>query len=262
MYGTPLFMIEKSCGISLEDAYPAVIRRKVTHAQMLAFCTQYRRMGICKLFLSGLPDAFFEDLSKSARAFLFFLEGVGDEVKLTSSSEPFFDAVACDDREAATAIARHSRQSWHQGEEYEEDFLYVFFLMSRFAQQAPRERLEAMLQRYEEALQGAGDPRLGLCRSYLTVDQKLFDDSLARIVEEREKDVHESLESERIPPDDVPTTSRLWVELLALLRFAEQAGLSPAEHHPLAPSVARMMGRARLPPPDAWRHIASYYDLR
>ncbi|MCP3137894.1 Imm49 family immunity protein [Pyxidicoccus xibeiensis] len=261
MYGTPLFLIEKSCGISLQEALPVVLSRKVTHDQMRGFCTLYRRIGVARLFSTGLPDDYFENLSKSARAFLYFLEGADDRAKLTSRSEPFFDAIACDDLPAAKGIAHHSRQTWNAGEEYEEDFLYVAFLMKRFAADTSRESLEALLARYEQVLQGAEDSRLDLCRALLSAEQKPFDVALTRLVEERDRDIRKKLANERLSPDDVTTTARIWIELLALLRLAEQTGLALAEHYLLAPSIARRVNRARAPSPDAWRQLRSYYEL-
>jgi hypothetical protein len=258
---TPLPLVEKTCGLYIEEMLPAAISRKLSHSQMVGFCTLYRRMGVAKLFLSGLPDEFFADLCRSARAFLYFLEAKDDSAKLTSMSEPFFDAVACGDKGAVQKIARFSRTTWNAGEEYEDDFLYVWFLMSRFALDAPSPELTAILSRWERVLAGADDPKLDLCRAFSSKDQRLFDSTLAVMASDREQENQKRIQQERMQPDDAPTLAKLWVELLALLRFAEQAGLKTEEHYPLAPSVARRLDLARLPPSDAWRQIRSYREI-
>jgi hypothetical protein len=261
MISTPLPLVEKTSGIYIEEMLPSALSRKLTHSQVAGFCALFRRIGIARLFLTGLPEELFGELSRSGRALLYFLEGAGDDAKVTSKSEPFFDAVACNDAEAAQAIARQSRSTWNTGREYEDDFLYVYFLMSRFALESDRTTLPALLDRWTQLLQGGEDLRLPLCRALLASDQRLFDASLEALVTARERDAQRRIRNEELHPDDAPTTAKLWVELLALLRFADQAGLQTPEHLPLAPSVARRLDRARLPPPDAWRQVRSYREL-
>ncbi len=52
-----------------------------------------------------------------------------DEEKITSEVKPSFDALGGGYFDAAQAIAARSRATWHQGREYEEDFLYAHFLL-------------------------------------------------------------------------------------------------------------------------------------
>jgi len=257
----PLWLVRKDLGLSLERGLPRVLARAVTLQQMLIFCGYYRRMGIAELFLSGRPEGLFENLSKSARAFLFYLEGAEETAKATSKSEPFFDAVACGDVHAAHAIAEHSRSTWNADVEYEEDFLYMRFLMERFALGAWENSLDGLLQRYEQVLDGGDDPRLSLCRALHGKGQQLFDETLDRIVGDRRRKTEKQLQEGQVSPNDAATVSHLWVELLALLRFAEQATLKLDGNQPFAPSVARKLELARLPPAEAWRDIPSFHYL-
>ncbi|OJH39241.1 Imm49 family immunity protein [Cystobacter ferrugineus] len=253
MVQTPLPLIEKNSIIQLQEVLPRVLAGEVTQAQMMSVCALYRRTGIARMFLSGLPDGFFEELSRSARALLFFLQSKDDLAKTTSRSEPFFDAIVCGDSEAERAIARSSRTTWNPGEEYEDDFLYARLLMERFTLEIPPPQLEAKLDRYAAFLGNGEDPRLDLCRALVATDAELFEESLGRLLDARTRELRKKIEAERLPPDDVTTTAHLSVEVLALLRLAERAGLTPREHYPLAPSVARRIHRARLPPRDSWR---------
>jgi hypothetical protein len=261
MIATPLPAVEKSCGLDLEEALPAVLARRVSADQMAAFCRLYRRIGVSNLLMSGEPEAFFGYLSRGARAFAYFLEGAPPEKKKTSRSEPYFDALACGDDGAAAAIASHSRPTWNEGEEYEDDFLYPWFLMSRFTLGTRPAALDHILDRWARVLEGGEDPRLELCRALYQRDQDLFDQSLEVVLSNRQEDDRNRIEAERMPPDDVPTLAKVWVELLALLRLAESCGLRTQEHLPLAPSIARRLELARLPPPDAWSQIASYREI-
>ncbi|AEI63401.1 Imm49 family immunity protein [Corallococcus macrosporus] len=253
MVRTPLPLIEKNSLIQLQMVLPRVLTRQVTQAQMMSVCALYRRMGIAQLFLSGLPDSLFEELSRSARAFLFFLQGADDSTMTTSRSEPYFDAIACGDTEAEREIAQHSRATWNPGEEYEDDFLYVRILMERFTLAAPTARLDAAMSRYEGLPTARDDARLPLCQALVAADAQRFEEGLSLLLDVRTRELRKRIEAERLSPDDAATTAHLSVEVLALLRLAGRARLPTEQHYPLAPSVARRLDRARLPPPASWR---------
>lgn len=257
----PLWLVRKDLGISLGQGLPYVLARDVTSRQMLFFCGYYRRMGIAELFMSGQVVGFVNHLSRSAHAFVFYLEGLPVEHKVTSRSEPFFDAIACANVKAAQAIAQAARATWNPDEEYEEDFLYMRLLMDGFALERERGHLDALLKRYEQVVASGADLRLELCRALLQSDQQLFDETLERLIGEHRRENEKKLEQEQISPNDMATVLHLWVELLALLRFAERAKLKVARDYPLAPSLARRVESTPLPAPDAWRHIPSFLDL-
>lgn len=257
----PLWLVRKDLGISLTQGLPFVLARDLTLRQMLFFCGYYRRMGIAEFFMSGQSVGLVNHLSRSAHAFAFYLEGVPVEHKVTSRSEPFFDAVACADVKAAQAIARDSRATWNPDEEYEEDFLYMRLLMDGFILERERGHLEALLKRYEQVLAGGADLRLELCRALLHSDPQLFEGTLELLLGDHRRENEKRLELEQASPNDAATVFHLWVELLALLRFAEQAKLKVARDYPFAPSLARRVESVPLPAPDAWRHIPSFLDL-
>lgn len=257
----PLWLVRKDLGISLGQGLPFVLARDVTPRQMLFFCGYYRRLGIVEFFMSGQVVGFVNHLSRSAHAFVFYLEGLPVENKVTSRCEPFFDAVACADVKAAQAIAQASRATWNPHEEYEEDFLYMRLLMDGFVLERERSHLDALLKRYEQVLAGGADFRLELCRALLHSDQQIFDESLERLIGDHRRENEKKLEQEQASPNDVATVFHLWVELLALLKFAERAKLKVARDYPFAPSLARRVESTPLPSPDAWRHIPSFVDL-
>jgi enoyl-CoA hydratase/carnithine racemase len=254
-------LVEKACGLYVEEMLPAMLARRLTLSQAFGFCTLYRRMAAAKLLTSGVPDEFFADLSRSARAFVHYLSGITSDAKQTGRAEPFFDAVACNDDSAAGEIASLSRTTWNQGAEYEDDFLYVWFLMQRFVLRAPAPALQALLDRWKEIEADGDDTRLRLCEALHRGDQERFDEALSAMIEARERENRERIRGERMHPDDVPTLAKIWVELLALLRFAQVAGLSTESHYPMAPAVARRLDRVRPPRPDAWRSIRTYREI-
>ena len=74
---------------------------------MLEFCECYRRIAICRLFLSGTPGGFSEYLCHGDRAFLFYLQGHDDESKATAKAEPFFEPAS---RSAAPCSLARTRR--------------------------------------------------------------------------------------------------------------------------------------------------------
>ncbi|MFY0562676.1 Imm49 family immunity protein [Archangium lansingense] len=159
--------------------------------------------------------------------------------KRLGKSRPFFDAVAAGDYEGAALIARHSRRSWAQGEEYEEDFLFVDFLMKLFFLDAPARDCEALLERYEACLQGAEDLRLDICKALLSADSEAFNEALERFLEARKDSLEEMAETQTFPEEMRATEWNLSVEGVALARLAERKGLRTEEEYLHVPSLAR-----------------------
>jgi hypothetical protein len=260
----PLPLVERNSGIIIEDMLPDVLAGRASLENILQFCKMYRRIGICRLFLSGIPDEFFANLFKSARAYLFYLERGKEEEKITSKSAPFFDAVACNDFEGARQIALKSRPRWNQEEEYEDDFLYFYFLMKYFfLDKTPdHDLLSQILERYEKVLEGNEDVRLDLCKSLLEKDSDSFNAALETFVSQEEDAYQQLLTTESVDPQDAVTVKRISIEGLALARLAEELQMKTQRNYLLIPSLARKFNRAKLPPPNAWTKIVSYYQFR
>lgn len=257
-------LVEKNSGIIIEEMLPAILAGKAQLEDILKFCAMYRRIGVCKLFLSGLPDEFFANLFKSSRAYLFYLERSREEEKVASKSAPFFDAIACNDFEGARLIVSKSRPDWNQEKEYEEDFLYFHFLMKFFfSDKTPdSDSLYSILERYEKVLEGNDDVRFNLCESFLKKDAAAFNTGLESLVVQEEENYQQLLETENIDPQEAVTLKRISIEGLALVRLAEELRMKTQRNYLLIPSLARKLDRAKLPPPDAWMKIVSYYHLR
>jgi len=148
--------------------------------------------------------------------------------------------VAAGDFEGAGEVARHARRTWAQGEEYEEDFLFVELLMQHFFLGADRARCEAMLVRYERALQGATqDLRLDICKALLEPDAQSFGEALGRFLSERHDRLARQVKEESLAPELAATEALLCVEGLALVGLAERKGLETDEDYLQVPSIAR-----------------------
>jgi hypothetical protein len=254
----PPFIVEKNAALELEDALPALVSRALDARQVAAVCLRYRRIGICQLLGTGMPDGLFAWLSMSGHAFLHWLEGVPDAKKIGSLSRPWFDVVACGDGTLAGAIARRAAPAFVQGEEYEEDFLYPRILMDRFALGKGAAELAPLLDRWDALADGA-DPRAGVARAVVESNQQALDDAMPKLLAALGDEAAAAAGPGAIP--DEATTAGVSIELLALVQLARRAGLAVEEDLPPAPSIARRVERFRPPPADAWRNLPSYRTL-
>lgn len=260
MPSVPLFLVEKAAAMSLEEAMPDLLARRVPVQSVASACGLYRRIGICQLLQTGVPDDFFESLALAAQCLLHWLESAADGAKVGSLSTAFFDAIACGADDLAVRIARASPASFRDGEEYEEEFLHLRFVMSHFRLRALPPEAARLLERWELLTDGA-DPRAALCRAVFDRDQDRLDAALPRVVERWEEDLADGREAGVLSADEEATTARVFVELLALLRLAAESGLKVEPDHPRAPSCARLLDRARPPAPGAWSRLPSYRQL-
>jgi hypothetical protein len=258
MVATPLPLVEKSSGLSVEPLLPAAIVGKASAAQLVSLCRLLRRMAVANLLLTGLPDDFFAFLDMSAQAWLHHLRAAPAERRITGLAPGFFDALACGDLLAARAIADASPPACDPTQEHLDDFLFARTLMALLpppgATPAPD-----LLARLEAAAE-EDDPRVAVCRALVRRDATALATALDAWILERRLETEELAEEERLHPDDVPTTAKVWVELLAVLRLARIAGLATDEHVPLAPSVARR-DPGPLPHPDTWKSLPSYREI-
>lgn len=237
-----------------EELVPALEAGRMDLDEVLRLCRLFRIAGIGSLFLEGEPDELQRRLAQSGRAFAHWSERAPDAQKVASLGLPFFDAVAAGDLDGAAAIARASRRTHARGEEYEEDFLFVEWLMQRFFLGADAAALEQLLGRWDDALQGADDPRLDLCRALAARDARAAGQALTRFLEDREDVFLEQAESDSLDADVADTEAAFSVEGVALARLADGLGLRVGAEFPFVPAVARMATPIQVAP-DAWRKL-------
>jgi hypothetical protein len=209
--------------------------------EALDFSQRFRIAAIGSLLTSGTADYFHSYLHKSASGFIHFLS-----TKLRawpgSKAAPFFDAVACGDDHAAQKLAQACPAAADLTSEYEEDFLYVRFLIDQFFLGATVPDGRFLLERYEVVLDGSEDPRLDVLRALLQADSEGFDAALGRLMEAHDIRWKKMAEKESLPPDVLATEGTVSVEGLALVRFATTKGLAISDNHLFIPSIARMPG--------------------
>lgn len=202
-------------------------------------CTYYRQLGVATLFQTGDADRHHVAAMQSASLYLFELLRQPDAAKVTSFAKPLFDAIGAGYWEAARWIAEASRPTWNPEREYEDDFLYVWFLCKHALLDAPREETEGLLERYETVLEGAVDVRLDLCRALLDADEVTFDAELRALLERRREEVEALAERGALGNDAATWIRHFALEGLALLAIAERQGLKTGSRYLHCPDVAR-----------------------
>ncbi len=252
MPSPPPFLVEKAAGLAIEGALGVAIGG-LPPQRAASFCREYRRVAVCRLLATGKADGFFDFLARSAQAHLHLLGKTPDDRKMTSLSLPFLDAVACGAGGLAKEIAGRTRTTWNQGEEYEEDFLYFHLLAQHFGLGRGASDLAAGRDRLL-ALGPGEDGRAALLLALLGREQDGFDGGLEVFVEARRAEEREARQGGWLSPDDAATFAKVSVELLGLLRLAEQSGLRVPRNVALAPSTART-GSAPVLDADAWRRL-------
>lgn len=222
----------------MQDLAGPLSRGEAGLGDALWFGTLCRIRGIGSLLLEGDPDALHRELSRSGRALFTALPGAKEAEVATSRLSPFFDCVAATDWEGAAGIAARARPSWNPQEEYEEDFLYVAFLMNLFFLGAAEEQCESLLRSAREVLQEAQDVRLDLCEALLHRDQKRFDSAIAGFLGQYLERLRELVRGWAVSQEIEATEAHVTVEGLALLRLAERRGLAVQRDYPGVPSLA------------------------
>lgn len=234
-----LSVFRHNASYELEKLLPLAISNTADLKYILRVCQQYRIRGICSLFIKAETVKFVKDLHKSGQTFLNYLQHSGEEDKITSKAAPFFDSIASGDLACAREIARNSRVTWHENEEFEDDFLYILFLMKHFFLQGTQSECEAILQRFEEILEGEPDAHLDICKAFTSSDAKEFHIAFDDLIEKHESRFKKLVDSEMILPEEFATEGKLFVEGLALLRLAETKGFALEDDYLFMPSTAR-----------------------
>lgn len=230
---------------------PVLVRGAGGSRHILTFCDNLRIAGIGSLFLTGTSESFLRRLQQSGRAFAHYLRNAGNADVRLSRSRPFFDAVGAGDFDGAALIARYARRTWAQGEEYEEDFLFMEFLIHHGVLKAPVADCEALLVRYERALSGAEDLRLDVCRALFQADSDAFNQALAVFLSDRKDQLEAQATTTPFPEEFLATEWNFCLEGLVLVRLAERNGLETEEDYLHIPSLARELPQSQ-PGEDTW----------
>ncbi|WNG20180.1 Imm49 family immunity protein [Cystobacter fuscus] len=222
---------------------------------------RYRRLAICSLLLDASTASFYRLLSHSSQAYLSVLRKV-DWSTIASSyylcasrALPFFDAIAASDLGTARDIAQASALSWMEEDEYEDDFLYMRFLMELTSdRQSPG--LARMLQRFRKVAAGSAPARLKVCEALIARDGAAFGAAMEELELERQEELERLRRNSGTDPQRLSTEAHVFIEGLAVVRLAGMVGIETAHQYPGIPSLVVATSKAVKPDPQAWWTLA------
>ena len=184
-----------------------------------------RSHGALSFFKSGVPDLLFARASQSASTYLEYLLNADEGKKVLSKSDAFYDAIVSDNIPCAKAIAENSPTSFNPKYEYEEDFLFIHFLMQHFFMSADDEKCQETIEGHLEVSEGGDEELRDIASSFLTNDSKLFNQGLSIYLQKRSDDIEARISREAISEDRWAWERYYSVQGLALIRLADRKGM-------------------------------------
>lgn len=210
--------------------------------------TCLQALAACNILLFADPDRFYDNLVRSGHTRRYFLrksleeENIDDFRLAISRWDSFLDVVASGNFQLAREIVTLSASHWIAGGEYEDDFLYRYFLHNFIApRDAQRDvRLRDSLSRWTAWLSGQPSARLDCCAALLARDPTAFDNSFGDLVIQRQAEVAKQRRMAIAADIGFEPRAQIFVEGLALLRMAKAIGLILRADYPLCPAIARV----------------------
>lgn len=242
-----------NANFALHRYIPALQNHALEWTGIQQMCVSFRQRGVCSLLHQGVAEPYHRNMMQSSGAFLYYLAYAPEEQKVTSHAKPFLDAIGSCFWDCAKGIAERSRNTWNEDDEYEEDFLYFRFVMEYFFLGAERAVLEQRIVRQEEVLQEGGSKlRLNICKAFFERDNKLFEETLRDLLDERAATVEDMVAKEELPEEAWSWLRYFAGEGLALVRLAERIGFTTKPVYLHIPAIVRTMPNYPFDP-NAWR---------
>ncbi len=243
--------IENAKGLAAE-LIPEVVTERSNRKSINTLTFALLQHGTCNLLLHGKTEPLSQRTMQGAGAFAHYLSYVDDGLKVTSDSRPFFGAIGSGYWDGAEAISKLSRTTWNPNFEYEEDFLFILFLMKHFFLGAPDDECRGILDRHEEATEGEDKAHRDVCAAFLDLDERLFDDALRQLLTDRKDKVEDMVRRDAIPEEHWSWLRYFSFEGWALLKLAERKGMKTEQTYLHVPKQVRPVSPFVFDP-NAWR---------
>lgn len=203
---------------------------------VLDLCSRYRCLGICAVLsqLDGVQAV--EWWAASAQAFRDCVRQHPGCTPPTGLAQPLIDALACGDWELAKEVALLLPDTMRPGEEYEDEFLTMRFLIQRyiFHDQVGSEQTLAALAEIDLPPENQWLPAL---TAMVDGDAEGFAQAIEEFLVAHEERFAELTEREGLPEGTLHTEGRLSVSGVALVRLATIVGLHVAIEYPFVPAL-------------------------
>lgn len=237
-------VIESNADLELAVFVPQLVGRSATPKAAARVWKSYRRRGLARFFLACDARALHEDLQRSGAAYLHFLRTSAEADIVVSRADALWDAIACGDYACASNMAQILETvSLKADLEYEDDFLYVMFVLRRFLTQQPSAALVATLNRMKELCGENMSPKVELCEALLDSgpdNVSSIEAALNNRIAEYDNHGQTLVDSDAMEEDEWATNGQFFVEGLAIIRLVEKYfRLKPSENFAFIPSASR-----------------------
>ncbi len=148
------------------------------------------------------------------------------------------DAIAGEHFDIAREIHRQSPKQYHKGREYVDDYCFGA-LLGEWCQSSPDiSRIDSLLLDFEQFLDGDGDPRFLLMRSFRSKDNREFEKGMNGLIETHESNI-EAAKKKGVLLDAVEIAlQRVSEEGICLLNLGKQKGFSIGTVFKYCPQIA------------------------
>lgn len=249
----------KNTGISLAARLKGLPLQDAPVREVRDICTCYRVLGIGHLLLSADPTDYAENLGKSGLCWLYYLQNNSPKNMVSSWGAAFFDAVSCLDTDTAQGIAKQSPASHNASYEYEEEFLYMAFIMRYYAGETPK-NLEPLLASWSALLNGIEDARLGFCEALIGNELDPLQEALLAAIGAVRDELNSVSDTGTVPADHYAALAHVSTEVVTWVQLCKAKGLAVEEDYALAPSPAVLSTLQSLPAADSWRILDKTYN--
>lgn len=238
--------------------YSKKLRQRATYEFASETSFYYRQRGSCHFFYTGEVNLFFDCMHKGAGSYLYFLINGEEADKRTADNDAFFDAINAGLWDCAKLMAVNSRTTCNFDYEYEDDFLYSYFLTYFFFLENHNDRTTStqLLKQYEKILDGQTDSRFLLCTAFLENNNNDFLEHFEQFLSDRQQNIETMIEREVIG-EEVWSWSRYFSnEGLALLKLAETLGFRLDNNYSQIPEILRTHPKVAFDV-DLWKSLGA-----
>ncbi len=222
----------------------------------LGLSRKFRALAIIALLEEADTDWFLHNLMRSARVRETLLKRGHAANKLDSyygaagQYECLLDAIASADWDVARNIGDLSAQSLCVGE-FLDDHYYGRILHLMVVAPLPSQDIDSLIMDFEIYQDGEASVRLDLVKALRDRSQDDFEDYFEELLTDFETSIEYKKSCFDSPEPEYATEGLMSIEALAILRIAEQFGLSTEHEYPYCPSLARRpLRRAFQPAPE------------
>lgn len=253
----PLELARENYGYQLQRALEAVEEGDATAEDLATVVFSYRILGICALLRDMEGEQFARLLRKSGLARLQLLRQVAAQphppgtVLAISKDTGFVAALAAGALDTATRIAERSPDTFLEGVEYEEEFLFFHFQQRLLRTPRDEAALGSILDRWTRVVAGEPSVYIDVCQALLEANEAAFCSALGEVLETRSESLRKYRKQLDFDRELDATEGKVYLNGLALVRLAQSRGIAAPERLEMIPRLAREATCPALPA-DAW----------